>query len=435
MLVSATTTTGKAENRSSVVKDVLKEESFDMQGDLPEELQELAVLITLNSNNHITNWEKIEATASSKLKSFMSETQTREPRYRENPTIFLVPNHARGYFDCFRFYLETWDQERLQTDPPKPVTPRPLEEITKPIVEGQHRLQIAAPHRILSANTIPYLASQPTSPAPPPVSAPIIQTPMMVPKTDTNMVREPFPISLPMTVQEIEADPLTILEADQIDEKFHFALPAQNIPHQPLQQQQQAQEITIPQVKKQQGSKTPKSSSSTTQSKKTHPLRNTRNSAGSSRQKKKRYSSSNGDVGEEDHEGEKIIPFLRILVDMIMENEGVLAFEPGDRDINRPGQIQVIDRSQVEAQVLPRYFNHSSFASLRRQLNYFSFTRVGKGRQHGATYVNENVFELNDILYLKRRPVGISAPTAIVEDNYLDDDCMEYPPKKQRRRK
>ena len=48
----------------------------------------------------------------------------------------------------------------------------------------------------------------------------------------------------------------------------------------------------------------------------------------------------------------KNIPFVKILVDVIMENEGVLAFEPRDRDQKRPGQIQVIDRSQVEAQVL-----------------------------------------------------------------------------------
>jgi len=52
-----------------------------------------------------------------------------------------------------------------------------------------------------------------------------------------------------------------------------------------------------------------------------------------------------------------------------------------------------------------RYFNHASFASLRRQLNYFNFTRVGKGRQRGATYCNEAVIELSDILRLKRKSV------------------------------
>jgi HSF-type DNA-binding len=68
------------------------------------------------------------------------------------------------------------------------------------------------------------------------------------------------------------------------------------------------------------------------------------------------------------------------------------------------GRIVVHDRVQVEAKVLPRYFNHSSFASLRRQLNYFSFVRLGKGRQRESTYVNENVVVLDDILHLKRRP-------------------------------
>lgn len=64
------------------------------------------------------------------------------------------------------------------------------------------------------------------------------------------------------------------------------------------------------------------------------------------------------------------------------------------------------DRARVQAEVLPRYFNHASFASLRRQLNYFAFTRVGKGRQKGATYCNEGVVELDDILTLKRRPAA-----------------------------
>jgi hypothetical protein len=66
----------------------------------------------------------------------------------------------------------------------------------------------------------------------------------------------------------------------------------------------------------------------------------------------------------------------------------------------------VHDRIRVEASVLPRYFNHSSFASLRRQLNYFSFVRLGKGRQRESTYINEGVIRLDDILTLKRRPAG-----------------------------
>jgi HSF-type DNA-binding len=67
------------------------------------------------------------------------------------------------------------------------------------------------------------------------------------------------------------------------------------------------------------------------------------------------------------------------------------------------GRIVVHDRIKMEATVLPRYFNHSSFASLRRQLNYFSFVRLGKGRQRESTYINDVVVELDDILNLKRR--------------------------------
>jgi hypothetical protein len=100
-------------------------------------------------------------------------------------------------------------------------------------------------------------------------------------------------------------------------------------------------------------------------------------------------------------------------VDMLSENEEVISFYPGSAKKGQItlGRIVVHDRLKVEADVLPRYFNHSSFASLRRQLNYFSFTRMGKGRQRGATYCNEAVIEIDDILRLKRRStVGPSTP-------------------------
>ena len=106
--------------------------------------------------------------------------------------------------------------------------------------------------------------------------------------------------------------------------------------------------------------------------------------------------------------------FLRRLVDMLSENETVISFVPGSITINNKtqrkvlsktlGKIVVHDRIKVESDILPRYFNHSSFASLRRQLNYFSFTRIGKGRQKGAVYCNEGVIEIDDILRLRRRP-------------------------------
>lgn len=100
----------------------------------------------------------------------------------------------------------------------------------------------------------------------------------------------------------------------------------------------------------------------------------------------------------------------RRLRDMLNENEGTISFVAGDRDAEVLGRIVVHDRIEVEATVLPRYFNHSSFASLRRQLNYFSFVRLGKGRQRESAYVNEGVFELDDVLNLQRRS-GTGAST------------------------
>lgn len=92
------------------------------------------------------------------------------------------------------------------------------------------------------------------------------------------------------------------------------------------------------------------------------------------------------------------------------------------RKKNVPGRIVVHDRAQVESHVLPRYFNHASFASLRRQLNYFAFSREGKGKQKGATYTNQLVYDLNDILNLKRRLPGssdplVQKPTSVVKKN------------------
>merc|ERR1740139_1753710 len=93
---------------------------------------------------------------------------------------------------------------------------------------------------------------------------------------------------------------------------------------------------------------------------------------------------------------------------MLQENDEVISFYPGVPN-KTAGRIVVHDRSRVESEILPRYFNHASFASLRRQLNYFCFSRIGKGKQRGATYCNQQVIELNDILRLKRRVTGSAA--------------------------
>jgi hypothetical protein len=119
--------------------------------------------------------------------------------------------------------------------------------------------------------------------------------------------------------------------------------------------------------------------------------------------------------GSSSGDEEKTIPFLRRLRDMLLENEEIVSFYPGSRTGGNIvlGRMVVHDRARIESEVLPRYFNHASFASLRRQLNYFCFTRVGKGRQRGATYCNDGVVELDDILSLKRRPSGANAAAAI----------------------
>lgn len=97
---------------------------------------------------------------------------------------------------------------------------------------------------------------------------------------------------------------------------------------------------------------------------------------------------------------------------MLKENEDVISFVPGYRSGTKTvlGRIVVHDRVSVECKVLPRYFNHNSFASLRRQLNYFSFVRLGKGRQRESTYLNDSVILLDDILNLKRRSSGTAGP-------------------------
>lgn len=117
---------------------------------------------------------------------------------------------------------------------------------------------------------------------------------------------------------------------------------------------------------------------------------------------------------------------------MLSENEELISFTPGSIVQGRKflGRIIVHDRVQVESTVLPRYFNHSSFASLRRQLNYFSFVRMGKGRQRESSYTNDYVVNLDDILLLKRRPnksrSRMNKKDNIVKDQATTDEEDEY---------
>jgi len=118
---------------------------------------------------------------------------------------------------------------------------------------------------------------------------------------------------------------------------------------------------------------------------------------------------------------------------MLSENENVISFCPGSVKNGQVtlGRIVVHDRIKVENEILPRYFNHSSFASLRRQLNYFSFTRIGKGRQKGATYCNEGVIVIEDILRLRRRSTnvsnGIAGDSSLVAASSIRRENVEPP--------
>lgn len=133
---------------------------------------------------------------------------------------------------------------------------------------------------------------------------------------------------------------------------------------------------------------------------------------------------------------EKTIPFLRQLTEMLMNNNEIISFVPGQRLPNETinGKIIVHDRHRLQSEVLPFYFNHTSFASLRRQLSYFSFTRVGKSRQSAVAYTNDAIMELPDILRLKRRVVTApgQAGKAIANHEGGDEKQLARQPKRER---
>jgi len=128
---------------------------------------------------------------------------------------------------------------------------------------------------------------------------------------------------------------------------------------------------------------------------------------------------------------DKTIPFLRRLASMLQENSDAISFYPGGEDPKHPyGRIVIHNRAKVEHEVLPKYFNHSSFASLRRQLNYFAFVRVGKGRKQnaGATYCNPYVKVLDDIFTLKRRTGVNASGNSMVSMSFLPEDDPSFKP-------
>lgn len=82
-----------------------------------------------------------------------------------------------------------------------------------------------------------------------------------------------------------------------------------------------------------------------------------------------------------------------------------------------------------------------SFASFRRNLSYFSFVRLGRGRHSGAvTYINDAVYELVDILHLKRRAVGcppggtvaVKSPTKVDAQGDQQEQAPQHNQKRSR---
>jgi hypothetical protein len=69
------------------------------------------------------------------------------------------------------------------------------------------------------------------------------------------------------------------------------------------------------------------------------------------------------------------------------------------------GKIEVHNPHRLEQEVLHKYFRHSKFASLQRQLNYFGFRKVaGKGKMSPCSYVNESAKgDLKSLLFIKRK--------------------------------
>ena len=81
--------------------------------------------------------------------------------------------------------------------------------------------------------------------------------------------------------------------------------------------------------------------------------------------------------------------------------------------VKSPGKVLIRDRNILQSQILPLYFNRASFDTFRRQLCYFSFVRLTKGRKStDITYTNGAVVELSDILRLKRKLVVNSSSLA-----------------------
>ena len=72
------------------------------------------------------------------------------------------------------------------------------------------------------------------------------------------------------------------------------------------------------------------------------------------------------------------------------------------------GKIRVHDPHRLESDVLSRFFRHSKYSSLQRQLNYFGFKKVdSKGKMSPCWFVNEYTSaDLASLMSIKRKPAN-----------------------------
>lgn len=73
------------------------------------------------------------------------------------------------------------------------------------------------------------------------------------------------------------------------------------------------------------------------------------------------------------------VPFPQKLYTlMTKESPSIIAW------ISTGNAFRILDSDKFQAEVIPRYFKHSKFASFLRQLNLYGFRRVTKGEAQGA---------------------------------------------------
>jgi len=116
---------------------------------------------------------------------------------------------------------------------------------------------------------------------------------------------------------------------------------------------------------------------------------------------------SNNSGNNNNNKGGTVTSFVRKLYEMVNdENSDVVGF------VQDGAAFEVKDPKRLEAEVLPKYFRHSRFQSLVRQLNFYSFKKISKERSmwiyHHALFHRDRPELLKK---LKRKPSSTSNST------------------------